>query len=234
MVDRSLESSLESLAADRGITICFADLDGADGLWLPEERTILLSRGLSRRQAADVLEHELSHVDIEDGHAALDAAMHRRLGRTHLAVAGTAVACLVVLIGIGLRGPSRPAGNSHTVPPVAVAPSPTAAGAQPTPTAAPPTQVITVGGQIRTQTVTVTPSTPASRPTTPGLTQPAGSVTATPTRTGPPPATATATAAGGGTTPPPPPTTTNPPVDTGTPTPSLTAAGTGAAVGGGP
>ena len=69
MVDQSLLRQ----AADRGVTICFADLDGADGLWVPEERTVLVNRGLSEAQVAEVIEHELAHVLIDDQHADLDA-----------------------------------------------------------------------------------------------------------------------------------------------------------------
>jgi hypothetical protein len=228
VVDRSLESSLESVAADRGITICFADLDGADGLWLPEERTILLARGLSSRQAADVLEHELSHVDIEDGHAALDIAMHRRIGKTRWAAAGTAAASLALLIGIKTQVTARPTADSHPVPPVAVAPSRTAAG-QPAPTTAPPTKIIMIDGEVRTRTVTVTPSASASRVLSPSASRP-NSGAATPTKAGAPP-TATSTPPGlgpTGTTPPP---TTDPPPDSGSPSP--TAAGTGAGTGAG-
>ena len=72
-------------AADRGVTICFADLDGAEGLWVPEERTVLVNRGLSEAKAAEVIEHELAHVMIDDQHADLDAGKdvlvgHRRHG----------------------------------------------------------------------------------------------------------------------------------------------------------
>ena len=45
-----VDQSLLRQAADRGVTICFADLDGADGLWVPEERTVLVNRGLSERE----------------------------------------------------------------------------------------------------------------------------------------------------------------------------------------
>ena len=69
MVDQSLLRQ----AADRGVTICFADLDGADGLWVPEERTVLVNRGLSDAKVAEVIEHELAHVMIDDQHADLDA-----------------------------------------------------------------------------------------------------------------------------------------------------------------
>jgi hypothetical protein len=228
VVDRSPESSLDSIAADRGITICFADLDGAEGLWLPEERTILLARGLSNREAADVLEHELSHVDIEDGHAALDAGTHRRLGRARWAVAGTAAASLTLLVGITVALADRPASHQRPAPPVAVAPSPTAAGPQPTPTTAPPIRVITVGAQVRTQTVTVTPSAGTSLPPTPAATRTAtrGSG-APPSEAGVPPTSPAGVPPAAGSTLSPPATTTDPPVDTSTPTPSLTAAGDG-------
>jgi len=68
-----VDQSLLRRAADRGVTICFADLDGAEGLWVPEERTVLVNRGLSEAKAAEVIEHELAHVMIDDQHADLDA-----------------------------------------------------------------------------------------------------------------------------------------------------------------
>ncbi len=234
MVDRSLESSLESLAADRGITICFADLEGADGLWLPEERTILLARGLSSKQAADVLEHELSHVDIEDGHAVLDAAMHRHVGRTRWAVAGTAAASLALLLGIRAHLDTRPAADSHPVPPVAVATTHTSA--RPSVTTTPSTRVILVDGRVRTQTVTVTPPSPSGTPTgTPANTRAVldRTPTATPKSGGVAPATTTSppgVAGGGITTTTPPVTTTTPPIDTGEPTPTGAGGPTGAAI----
>jgi hypothetical protein len=228
VVDRAPEPSLESLAADRGVTICFADLDGADGLWLPEERTILLAHGLSRRRAAEVLEHELSHVDIEDGHTALDADMHRRLGRTRWTVAATAAASLALLAGLQLKSDPRPAADSRQVAPVAVAPSPSVAAPPPALTTAPPTKIILVGGEVRTQTVTVTPTGTPSPSPTPSV----GRSVAVPpvtTRPGSPPTSPTVTAGGGPlVTTTPPPTTTDPPVTTLPPSP--TAAGTGAGV----
>jgi hypothetical protein len=229
VVDRSLDSSLESLAADRGITICFADLEGADGLWLPEERTILLARGLTSKQAADVLEHELSHVDIEDGHAALDAAMHRPVGRARWAVAGTVAASMALIVGIQ-QFESKPGADSHPAPPVAVAPSHTAGNPPPTSAGSPSTRVIMVNGEIRTQTVTVTPPPPASPTGTPVSTRAVieGQRTPTaPTKSDLAPATATSSQPPGvasETTPPV--TTTTPPVDTSTPSlqPSLSGA----------
>ncbi len=77
MVDQSLLRQ----AADRGVTICFADLDGADGLWVPEERTVLVNRGLSEAKVAEVIEHELAHVMIDDQHADLDAGKEVLVGR---------------------------------------------------------------------------------------------------------------------------------------------------------
>jgi len=76
-----VDQSLLRQAADRGVTICFADLDGADGLWVPEERTVLVNRGLSEAQVAEVIEHELAHVLIDDQHADLDAGKEVLVGQ---------------------------------------------------------------------------------------------------------------------------------------------------------
>jgi hypothetical protein len=169
-VDRSADISLEALAAGRDITICFTDLDGADGLWLPEERTILLGQGLSKRRAAEVLQHELSHVDIEDGHAALDAAVHRHVGRIRWTVATTAAASIALLVGFKATQthPQRIA-DSRPVP-AAVAPTSTSQPAKQAVVRAPvDTKVIRIDG-VRTETVTVTPpvvaATPLSTPDT--------------------------------------------------------------------
>ena len=77
-----VDQSLLRRAADRGVTICFADLDGAEGLWVPEERTVLVNRGLSEAKAAEVIEHELAHVMIDDQHADLDAGKDVLSGQT--------------------------------------------------------------------------------------------------------------------------------------------------------
>ena len=101
MVDQSLLRQ----AADRGVTICFADLDGADGLWVPEERTVLVNRGLSEAQVAEVIEHELAHVLIDDQHADLDAGKEVLVGqppaqgRRREAVALAAALGLVAVVG---------------------------------------------------------------------------------------------------------------------------------------
>ena len=210
MVDRSMET----LAVDRGVTICFAALDGVDGLWLPDERTILVSSRLGERQAAEVLQHELTHVDIEDGHAALDAAVRRRSGRTRFAVVSTAAACLVLLIGIRLQAAGHPTGDlrqqrtneaGHTTAPPQTGHAP----APSRPPAVPATKVVTqvFNAGVRTQTVTVlpppvTPSPSPSRRATPsgtpaGPTVPPGPMTTpTPTTSAPPPSPTPAPTAG--------------------------------------
>src|SRR6185503_14393953 len=76
-----VDQSLLRRAADRGVTICFADLDGADGLWVPEERTVLVNRALPEAKVAEVIEHELAHVMIDDQHADLDAGKEVLVGQ---------------------------------------------------------------------------------------------------------------------------------------------------------
>jgi hypothetical protein len=100
-----VDQSLLRQAADRGVTICFADLDGADGLWVPEERTVLVNRGLSEAQVAEVIEHELAHVLIDDQHADLDAGKEVLVGqpppqgRRRETVALAAALGLVAVVG---------------------------------------------------------------------------------------------------------------------------------------
>jgi hypothetical protein len=99
-----VDQSLLRRAADRGVTICFADLDGADGLWVPEERTILVNRGLPDDRVAEVIDHELAHVMIDDQHADLDAGKDVLVGRLPRyrqprAVALAAVSLFVVIGG---------------------------------------------------------------------------------------------------------------------------------------
>jgi hypothetical protein len=166
-VDRSADISLEALAADRDITICFTDLDGAEGLWLPEERTIMLARGLSRRRAAEVLQHELGHVDIEDGHTALDAAVHRHAGRIRWTVATTAAASIALLVGFKATQP-HPQRIADSRPALAPVPTQTSQTSQrPLVRAPSSTKVIRVSGGVRTETVTVTPSAPTTPLSTP-------------------------------------------------------------------
>nr|ASV47108.1 hypothetical protein [uncultured bacterium] len=195
-----VDPSLLRLAADRGVTICFADLDGADGLWVPEERTVLVSRRLSEREVAAVIEHELEHAAIDDRHADLDAGVGRPPpGRPRRWAAGlTAAACLAVVGGV-TAGLTRGPGGTLREDPV-VAPSPPAITVPVPPPGPVVTVVQTVGpdGRPMVRTVTLTATAPVP---TPAATSPAGSRSATPTvratrraTAGPPPR-ASATAA---------------------------------------
>jgi len=135
-----VDPSLLRLAADRGVTVCFADLDGADGLWVPEERTILVSRRLPECDQAEVIEHELGHVSIDDGHAVLDAGVGRapsltRQSRTRTRTAALSAAACVALLG------GVVAGLAARTPPGQVRPDPVVA-----PTA-PPLTGPDLGGQ---------------------------------------------------------------------------------------
>ena len=100
-----VDPSLLRQANDRGVTIAFADLDGADGLWVPEERTILVSRKLTEADVARVIEHEMTHVMIDDQHADLDAGKDVLVGHPPArslrwaAVALTAAGLLAVVGG---------------------------------------------------------------------------------------------------------------------------------------
>lgn len=110
-----VDPSLLRQAADRGVTICFADLDGADGLWVPEERTVLVNRGLSDAAIAEVIEHELAHVMIDDQHADLDAGREVMVGRPPARrglwpVVLTAASLVAVVAGITV-GLAKASGN---------------------------------------------------------------------------------------------------------------------------
>ncbi len=101
-----VDPSLLRQASDRGVTIAFADLDGAEGLWVPEERTVLVSRKLTESEVARVIEHELTHVMIDDQHADLDAGKDVLVGhppvrsRRWAAAALTAAGLLAVVGGV--------------------------------------------------------------------------------------------------------------------------------------
>ena len=118
-----VDPSLLRQAADSGVTICFADLDGADGLWVPEERTVLVNRGLPEDRVAEVIRHELGHVAIDDQHADLDAGHEVPTGRppsrTRSRAAALGAAALVAAVGgltVGLtREPG--AGDQRVVEP---------------------------------------------------------------------------------------------------------------------
>jgi hypothetical protein len=217
-----VDRSLETLAADRGVTICFADLDEVDGLWLPDERTILVNSRLDDRRVSEVLDHELTHVDIDDGHAALDASVRRRAGRTRFAVAAAAAASVLILTAVRLLFSGQPDGDLRRDPVAGrtTAPPQTDQPRSPAgPPAVPATTVVTqvLDGEVLTQTVTVQPrrATTATRPTPVGQTS-GGPAPVVPSPTARPVTTPATTA------PPPPPVTTSPaPTVPDTPTPTL-------------
>jgi hypothetical protein len=171
-----VDPSLLRQAADRGVTICFADLDGADGLWVPEERTVLVSRGLSEERVAEVIEHELAHVMIDDQHADLDAGKDVLAGKSapasrRPAAAALAAASLLVLIGGVTYGVHRATGDTKLD---RVAPKPDGPGLLPPDESADPrpstTVIKSVGpdGKVTYRTVTLTETAPVpSRTTTP-------------------------------------------------------------------
>lgn len=132
-----VDPALLRQAADRGVTICFADLDGADGLWVPEERTVLVSRRLTEREVAEVIEHELTHVAIDDQHADLDAGRDVVIGggpgkrpRSRVwaaALTGSALFAVVGGVSLGLaRASESPADRERVVAPTPDGPGLTA------------------------------------------------------------------------------------------------------------
>ena len=189
-----VDPALLRRAADRGVTICFADLDGADGLWVPEERTVLVSRRLSEREVAEVIEHELTHVAIDDQHADLDAGRDVvighpvRSGRSRvLATALSASALFAVLGGISLglaRTTADPIRQEQVVAPTAGRSGLTAqeSGAgrpqvTTTPSRGPDGRIVVI-----TITLTATPTMPAGSITVEPSTTPAPSTTTVLTR----------------------------------------------------
>ena len=194
-----VDPSLLRLAADRGVTICFADLDGADGLWVPEERTVLVNRSLSEREVAAVIEHELGHVAIDDQHAELDAGVGRPPpvpSRRWAPAALTAAACLAVVGGVSL-GLARDQGSALREEPVVAPTAPPRTAGPPVPGQVITTTVMGPDGevQVRTITLTATPSATTPPATTAGPIVP--SATGSPTEAAPPvpsPSTVTPTA----------------------------------------
>jgi hypothetical protein len=182
-----VDPSLLRQAADRGVTICFADLDGADGLWVPEERTVLVNRALPESQVADVIEHELAHVMIDDQHADLDAGKDVLAGqpprsRRPQTVALAALSLFVVVGGVAY-GVNATRGETKLD---RVAPNPNGPGltaqesGDPTPRLSP-----SRGPDGRIVYVTVTPAQPAPGGTGSPIALPTGLPTATPTATAP-------------------------------------------------
>jgi hypothetical protein len=205
--------SLLRQAADRGVTICFADLDGADGLWVPEERTVLVNRGLSEAQVAEVIEHELAHVQIDDQHADLDAGKELLVGqppqgRRRETVALAAALGLVAVVGgvmYGIhtaRGPDKrdrvapnPSGQGLTVqesgsPSLSPSRAPDGGIVYVTVYPTPPL-LDTTGSPIipPTASATATATKPVPRPT--ATRSPAGVPPPAPTSAPPPPAATT-------------------------------------------
>ena len=212
-----VDPSLLRQAADRGVTICFADLDGADGLWVPEERTVLVSRRLSEREVAAVIEHELGHVMIDDQHADLDAGREVIVGRpasrrSTLVTAGvSAAAVLAVVAGVGfglMKASGRP------VPQEVVAPSQGGLTADESGVVGPSRVTTSPSLAPNGETVIVTVTVPGARPTTVASPSRVPSPTATPTaaRTTPRRSVAVPPPAGVSTT--------TPPVVTATPSPT--------------
>jgi hypothetical protein len=164
-----VDQSLLRQAADRGVTICFADLDGADGLWVPEERTVLVNRGLSEAKVAEVIEHELGHVMIDDQHADLDAGKEVLVGqpptqdRRRQTVVLAAALSLVAVVGGVMYGIHTARGPDKLD---RVAPNPNAPGLTAHETAGSPSLSPSRGpdGQI----VYVTVTAPAPSPNAPG------------------------------------------------------------------
>jgi hypothetical protein len=181
-----VDPSLLRQAADRGVTICFADLDGADGLWVPEERTVLVNRGLSDAAVSEVIGHELAHVMIDDQHADLDAGREVVVGRpprrSRTMPAVLTAAALVAVVGGVTFGLAKASGNDKQEQ--VVAPVPTggltaeeSGGPVPT-TSTSPMRLPDGSVVIVTITVTATASLPTATP-------PAGSMAPTPSAKGP-------------------------------------------------
>jgi hypothetical protein len=176
-----VDQSLLRRAADRGVTICFADLDGADGLWVPEERTVLVNRGLPEAKVAEVIEHELAHVMIDDQHADLDAGKEvlvgQPSGRRRETVALAAALGLVAVVGGVMYGIHTARGPEKVE---RVAPNPNAPGLTAHETGPSPSLSPSRGPDGRIVYVTVT--APAPSPSVPGSPIVLPSLSATGTR----------------------------------------------------
>jgi hypothetical protein len=189
-----VDLSLLRQASDRGVTIAFADLDGADGLWVPEERTVLVSRGLSEAKISEVIEHELAHVMIDDQHADLDAGKDVLVGhppaRSRRLLMALAAAGLVAVVG-GVTAGMKATGGGPDERVVAPQPSGLTASESGHAPAPPGSTVIRTRdehGQIIY--ITITPSAPVP-PTPSASTTPSGTPAATASAKVLPPAKAT-------------------------------------------
>ena len=222
--------SLLRQAADRGVTICFADLDGADGLWVPEERTVLVNRGLSEAKVAEVIEHELAHVMIDDQHAELDAGKdvlvgQPQSGRRREAVALTAALGLVAVVGGVMYGLHTARGPENRV-----APNPNAPGLTATESGSPRPSLSPSPGRNGVVSAPVNPTAPSGSGLGPPISPPGISPTATkplPKPTATDPSGHAPSGPGPSSSPPPPstptpdpPASTTPPPDPTTPAPT--------------
>jgi hypothetical protein len=220
-----VDPSLLRQASDRGVTIAFADLDGADGLWVPEERTVLVSRGLSEAKVSEVIEHELAHVMIDDQHADLDAGKDVLVGhppaRSRRLLMAFAAAGLVAVVG-GVTAGMKATGGGADERVVAPQPGGLTASESGQPPAPPGSTVIRTRdehGQIIY--ITITPSAPVP-PTPSASTTASGTPAATAAKVLPPVKTTVAAPPVQPTVSPTPPVTVpaNPPVVTPTPDPT--------------
>jgi len=177
-----VDPSLLRQANDRGVTIAFADLDGADGLWVPEERTVLVSRKLTEAEVARVIGHELTHVMIDDQHADLDAGKDVLVGHPptrsrRWAAAGLTAAGLLAVVGGVTYGIAQATGGPPKDQLAPTLPGLTASESG----SAPPGMVVVPsrGPDGRIVYVTVTASAPAA-PTPAPTPSPIGSVRPSP------------------------------------------------------
>jgi Putative metallopeptidase family (DUF6782) len=234
-----VDQSLLRQAADRGVTICFADLDGADGLWVPEERTVLVSRGLSEAKVAEVIEHELAHAMIDDQHADLDAGKEVLVSRPpsryrRPQTVALAAVSLFVVVGGAMYGVSMARDGTKADQ---VAPNPDGTGLtapQESGDPKPSTTVIKTtlpDGQVVERTIVITARPSAATPS--GGPTPSSVATPTATKAGPqqpsrsavsPPATTSAAPVGPTSDAP---VTTAPPSVVTTPAPTTSASETG-------
>lgn len=184
-----VDPSLLRQAADRGVTICFADLDGADGLWVPEERTVLVSRRLTEAQVAEVIEHELTHVAIDDQHADLDAGRDVLLGHPPVAdrprllpalLTGAALIAVVGGVGLGLAKATDGRVKQEQVVAPTVAGRTASGGAVLPQTTVVPSRMPDGRVVFVTVVVTRTPGVPGAATTSAGTLAPTPSPTATP------------------------------------------------------
>jgi outer membrane biosynthesis protein TonB len=183
-----VDPSLLRQASDRGVTIAFADLDGAEGLWVPEERTVLVNRALPESRISEVIEHELAHVMIDDQHADLDAGREVLAGRppapSRRLLMGLAAAGLVAVVGgvtVGMKSTGGGA-DEHVVAPTRGVLTPSEPNREPAPPGSTVIRIRNAKGEI--VYITITPGAPVPPTPTPS---PTLSATPNPTASAPVP-----------------------------------------------